>query len=229
MGDSDFYVYVHHRLSDGKIFYVGKGRKKRAWSVYRSNPYWKNTVAIHGFRAAIYESGLSEKEAFALEKRLIAELKESGASLVNRTDGGDGVFSGEKAVEVCRKAGRIGGKIAGPIVGKRFAEEKIGVCAPGMASKGGKIGGKIAGKNHAENKTGVCAPGVSQAGGRASGHANGVLTKKLGIGAHAPGMASAGGKIGGKMPWWVCTETGKVTRAHEQPGGSFVRGRKCAA
>lgn len=226
--DSDFYVYAHLRATDGVLFYIGKGHAKRAWSLHRRNPHWNNVATKHGFEVEILRSGMCEADAFNLEKDLIAGFRANGGTLTNMTDGGDGVYSGEKAREVCSKAGKIGGKVTGPVVGRRFAEMKIGVCAPGMASIGGKKGGAVTGKKHAANKTGVCSPEAAFKGGKAAGKKNGTRTKELGIGVHAPGMASAGGKIGGAMPWWVCTQTGRVTRAFTQPGTTFIRGRKCA-
>lgn len=85
---SEFYVYVHLRASDGKPFYVGKGRGKRAWSVKSRNPHWHNVVGKHGLEVHIAASGLTEKEAFAVE---ISTIKLFGLeNLTNMTTGGEG-------------------------------------------------------------------------------------------------------------------------------------------
>lgn len=39
----DFYVYLHSRATDGKVFYVGKGSEYRYKSKQRNN-YWRRTV-----------------------------------------------------------------------------------------------------------------------------------------------------------------------------------------
>jgi len=85
---SEFYVYLHLRASDGKPFYVGKGRGKRAWSVKSRNPYWHNVVGKHGLEVHIAASGLTEKEALAVE---ISTIKLFGLeTLTNMTAGGEG-------------------------------------------------------------------------------------------------------------------------------------------
>lgn len=101
---AEFYVYIHTRLSDGKIFYVGKGRGKRAWDVRHRNRYWHNTVAKHGHAVTILHDGLTEKEAFNLEMIVISML--GLENLTNMTLGGDGptghVYS-EKSKELMSK------------------------------------------------------------------------------------------------------------------------------
>ena len=43
----NYYVYVHKK-PDGKIFYVGKGKNKRAWSISDRNNLWKKIVSKYG-------------------------------------------------------------------------------------------------------------------------------------------------------------------------------------
>lgn len=83
----DFYVYVNKKASDGEIFYVGKGRGRRAWTKKR-NPFWQNVANKHGVLTEIVSSGLSEQEAFCHERKLIARFGRS--RLCNFTDGGEG-------------------------------------------------------------------------------------------------------------------------------------------
>ena len=79
------------------------------------------------------------------------------------------------SIEARKRGGKIGGR--------KIKRLKIGMFAPGMASKGGKIGGSKAGK----------------IGGKIGGRISGKKQAKLGIGMFAPGMQSKSGKIGGKM------------------------------
>lgn len=67
---NDYYVYLHKDL-DNKIFYVGKGRNKRAYSKVHRSREW-HTVAEQGYVVEIYCNNLSECEALELEESLIS-------------------------------------------------------------------------------------------------------------------------------------------------------------
>lgn len=85
-------MYLHRRLSDWRIFYVGKGtgyRHAKRTATQRS-PWWMRTAEKHGHRSEIFKDGLSEIEAFEVERQLIASLRLQGHPLVNLTDGGEG-------------------------------------------------------------------------------------------------------------------------------------------
>ena len=83
-----YFVYVHRKKSNGQIFYVGKGCRYRHKSQTGRTPHWYSIVKKHGYIAEIIQNGLSEEQAFKLEKELIALYKEQG--LCNLTDGGEG-------------------------------------------------------------------------------------------------------------------------------------------
>lgn len=85
-----FYVYLHLRLDDGSVFYVGKGQRNRAYSVRNRNTHWKGIVAKHGRSVHLHSQWENETEAFAEEIRLIAGLRAAGIPLVNLTNGGEG-------------------------------------------------------------------------------------------------------------------------------------------
>jgi hypothetical protein len=89
----DFYVYTHHKLNTGEIFYVGKGLGDRYKWKHRSK-WWKNIATKHGVLIKIHNDCLQEWAAFELEKELIALYGRKDnflGPLVNLTDGGDGV------------------------------------------------------------------------------------------------------------------------------------------
>lgn len=89
---NDFYVYLHIRNDTGEVFYVGKGRKKRATRTDGRNDYWKRIVQKSGgFSVKYVFSNLTESEAFDLEIKTIQELKNQGVNLCNLTDGGEGL------------------------------------------------------------------------------------------------------------------------------------------
>ena len=90
-----YYVYAYLR-SDGKPYYIGKGIRLRAWKHEKRERIHppKNTQMI-----VICESNLTELGALALERRLIRiwgrkDLNEG--VLQNRSDGGEGVSSGNR-------------------------------------------------------------------------------------------------------------------------------------
>lgn len=77
----DFYVYVH-RDPMGRIFYVGRGTGKRAWSEDR-HPIWHRFVTerLGGkYDVEIVASGLTEEDALEREDELINQY---GSQLVN--------------------------------------------------------------------------------------------------------------------------------------------------
>lgn len=104
---NSFYVYVHRRATDGRIFYVGKGRGRRAHAVGR-NPHWHNIVKKHGHTVHFVDQGLDEATAFELEQFMIAFCGRD--TLCNMTDGGEGT-SGWVPSVVTRA--RIGAKSVG--------------------------------------------------------------------------------------------------------------------
>lgn len=91
MNNNKFYVYIHRRLTDGKVFYVGKGCKDRANSTHGRNSRWLNIVKKHGFTVEIPFDNLSEEEAFQIEVDTIKEMRYHFEEFMcNLTDGGEG-------------------------------------------------------------------------------------------------------------------------------------------
>lgn len=100
--EAKFYVYAHFRADDGRCFYVGKGKAKRAWSTNRS-AWWKRTVAKHGYNVQILATWDSEEDAFEHERVLIACFRDLGHPLVNLTDGGEGASGAVRSEETLAK------------------------------------------------------------------------------------------------------------------------------
>lgn len=89
-----YYVYFLIEKELGRIFYVGKGKCKRArthFQVYRVENVFKSQeiddIIIRGHTATyvIFEGNLAETEAFSIERQLIDILKPAG--LTNEIDG----------------------------------------------------------------------------------------------------------------------------------------------
>lgn len=85
-----FYVYQHRRADDSGVFYVGKGKGKRAGERAKRNPFWKNIAAKHGFTVEMVAEDISEQEAFRIEIETIHLRRQEGCVLANMTDGGEG-------------------------------------------------------------------------------------------------------------------------------------------
>ncbi len=89
-----FYIYVHKRATDGKVFYVGKGKNKRYCRFDNRSKLWLNIVNKHGLIIDIVKDKLQEWYAFELEYELIAlhgRRDVDKGFLVNHTDGGEGM------------------------------------------------------------------------------------------------------------------------------------------
>lgn len=105
-----FYVYLHRRKTDNKVFYVGKGKGRRAYTKTSRSQWWKSVSDKHGLIVEVVFENLSEEEAFQIEKDTILEFKYFGYPLVNLTNGGEGM-SGYKQPEEQRK--RVSEKLQG--------------------------------------------------------------------------------------------------------------------
>ena len=69
-----FYVYLHRKKDNDKIFYVGKGKNNRYRSISGRNLHWKNTVLKHGKYSTIIQSELNEEDALELEEFIIETI-----------------------------------------------------------------------------------------------------------------------------------------------------------
>lgn len=87
-----YYVYLHRRATDNKVFYVGKGKGKRAFQTNGRNDRWNKTYKKHGRVVEIVFEDLSQQEAFDIEIDTITEMRyHYGETLCNMTNGGDGL------------------------------------------------------------------------------------------------------------------------------------------
>ena len=112
------YVYIHKRKTNDEVCYVGKGVQHRWSVVYNRNNYWKNVANKHGVYCEIAANSLTESEAFILEKKLIelhGRIDQKTGTLVNLTDGGDGVSGYIYTPEQCKHKSELGkGRVHSP-------------------------------------------------------------------------------------------------------------------
>jgi len=87
-----FYVYEHIRLDTNTVFYVGKGKGRRCFESRRRNQYWHNVVnKAGGFDSRVVCEDQSEELILLAEMEKIDQLRTLGVTLVNLTDGGEGI------------------------------------------------------------------------------------------------------------------------------------------
>lgn len=89
-----FYVYVHRRKTDGRIFYVGVGANQRVYSHSSRNPHWHNAVRKYGKKSEIVKRFDNKCCALTYEKLLISIIGID--NLTNISHGGDSGNSGIK-------------------------------------------------------------------------------------------------------------------------------------
>lgn len=87
---NNFYVYIHRKKSNNEIFYVGKGKDRRAYWKSRRNQYWQNIVNKYGYIVEILKDNLTENEAFKLEIQTIEQYRNQNIKLCNMSEGGEG-------------------------------------------------------------------------------------------------------------------------------------------
>lgn len=98
-------MYLHRNKTTGKVFYVGKGKCRRAWECANRSAFWSKTVRKYGHTIEIVLDNLQEWYAFELEAELILKYgrrNNNTGCLVNLTNGGEGE-SGKVYTEEQRK------------------------------------------------------------------------------------------------------------------------------
>lgn len=87
---NDYYVYTHSR-PDGRVFYIGKGRKNRAFTFTKRNKHHRaicEKYGIENIRVSFIIENLTEQESFDAEILWINFI--GVESLSNMTLGGEG-------------------------------------------------------------------------------------------------------------------------------------------
>ena len=70
--NKDYYVYLYRRNDNNTVFYVGKGKGRRAVNMYDHNDFCIKVANKYGYTIEIYKDNLSEEEAFRLEEEMVS-------------------------------------------------------------------------------------------------------------------------------------------------------------
>jgi hypothetical protein len=103
---NEIIVYQHIRLDTDKIFYIGIGRKKRAFNKDCRSNYWKNIVDKANYKVEILYENLNWQEACNIEINLIKKygrVNNNTGILCNLTDGGEGRYNSKHSKETLVK------------------------------------------------------------------------------------------------------------------------------
>lgn len=113
-----FYTYTHTRNDTGQVFYVGKGKQRRAWHKKGRGRRWEQIAAI-GYTVSIIERFDLEADAFDHEILLIDRLRREGQPLINIAQGGEGASGHVHPADVVEKRRRT---ILSPVVRKKILD-----------------------------------------------------------------------------------------------------------
>jgi len=123
------YVYRHRRLDTNEIFYIGIGSSKnfkRAYDIKARSKWWKKVIIKTSYSVEILKENLTWEQACELEILLISEYgrKDLGkGSLVNMTDGGDGMIGRIKSEEEIENLRKMKTGKGNHFYGKKHSED----------------------------------------------------------------------------------------------------------
>lgn len=89
-------VLYFHKKPCGEIFYVGIGNKTRPYTKQSRSNWWHNITNKYEHTVEIVKENLTHSEAVVLEKFYIKEIGRRDlktGTLINQTDGGDGIIN----------------------------------------------------------------------------------------------------------------------------------------
>jgi len=119
------YVYRHIRQDTNTPFYIGIGsdaKFKRAYSKYKRKRYWVSVTNKTDYKVEIILDELDWNIACKKEKEFISLYKSFGISLVNLTDGGEGMYNPNSVVRKKISEAKLG--IKNPQYGIKWSDER---------------------------------------------------------------------------------------------------------
>ena len=104
MENHQFYVYCHRRKTDGKCFYIGKGKNDRYKTTLGRNQHWWNIVNKHGFETEILVNNITEVKAFELESEFCKQIGYKNLCNIREENGWGGYTMDEETKKKLSKA-----------------------------------------------------------------------------------------------------------------------------
>jgi hypothetical protein len=137
---NNYYIYAHIRPDTNEIFYIGKGKGKRATVKYRRNKIWNDIVRKNNdiFQIVILHKDLFESEALELE---ILEISKIGrlcnntGCLSNLTLGGEGTSGYVFSKEHRQKISKALSGTNHPLFGKKHSIEHVQKMSKSLKGK----------------------------------------------------------------------------------------------
>jgi len=136
-------VYLHRKLSDNSIFYVGIGQPYRPYVTRGRSSLWNKVKKKYGLFVDVIKADLSRDDANDLEIMLISHygrINNETGILVNLTDGGDGIRKGFKHSKEFKENRRIA--MIGNSIGKGYKHTKKTKSNMSKSRKGQKAWNK---------------------------------------------------------------------------------------
>jgi hypothetical protein len=137
---NNYYIYAHVRPDKNEIFYIGKGKGRRAKSKCKRNKLWNDIVLKNnGVYEIIYlNDNLSEETAFKLEIEYILKmgrLCNNTGSLANLTLGGEGSSGYICSEESKKKISKALSGVKHPLYGKKHSLDHCNKMSKAMKGK----------------------------------------------------------------------------------------------
>jgi hypothetical protein len=133
-----YYTYGHYKADSKQLFYIGKGKDRRAHEKDSRSDYWRNIVNKHGYSIEIFAEWESEEDAFIHEKFLIECFRDL-TDLCNLTEGGEGcsgyIWSDEQKAKLKSRLHPNLGKKTPDHVRKQIGLSQLGVLRGPQSEK----------------------------------------------------------------------------------------------
>jgi hypothetical protein len=134
-----FYVYEHVRNDTNAIFYVGKGKNKRAYDTIARNKYWQRIYAKTEGNITIrfIAENIDEELSLLVEIERIDQLKRLDISLSNCTEGGEGLSGYYHTEETKQKMSASAKDRVNPMQGRMHTDDtrqKISASTKGRSN-----------------------------------------------------------------------------------------------